>query len=147
MNIVNHDLKFGRERARDLGIGTHVPYLRHVDEETIVTKSGLLLQVIRLSGLPLLSIDQAEINARLVVETIGAMVGIIAIVASGRIADKVGRRTLLGASAAAIVVFIELWAIAFIQNRYMETPFWRAALQVVLGGALVFAAGVLIGGG
>ncbi len=46
---------------------------------------------------------------------------------------------------AAIVVFVELWAIAFVQNRYMETPFWRAAFQVVLGGALVFAAGVLIG--
>jgi rubrerythrin len=46
---------------------------------------------------------------------------------------------------AAAVVFVELWAIAFIQNRYMETPFWRAAFQVVLGGALVFAAGVLIG--
>jgi erythrin-vacuolar iron transport family protein len=43
------------------------------------------------------------------------------------------------------VVFVELWAIAFIQNRYMDTPFWRASLQVVLGGALVFAAGVLIG--
>ena len=46
---------------------------------------------------------------------------------------------------AAIVVFFELWAIAFIQNRYMQTPFLRAAFQVVLGGALVFAAGVLIG--
>lgn len=45
------------------------------------------------------------------------------------------------------VVFVELWAIAWIQNRFMETPFLRAALQVVLGGALVFAAGVLIGGG
>jgi rubrerythrin len=43
------------------------------------------------------------------------------------------------------VVFVELWAIAFIQNRYMETPFMRAAFQVVLGGALVFAAGILIG--
>ncbi|OOY04100.1 iron exporter MbfA [Thioclava sp. F28-4] len=48
---------------------------------------------------------------------------------------------------AIIVVFIELWAIAWIQNRFMETPFLRAAFQVVLGGALVFAAGVLIGGG
>ncbi|MGC1487280.1 MAG: VIT1/CCC1 transporter family protein, partial [Albidovulum sp.] len=48
---------------------------------------------------------------------------------------------------AMIVVFVELWAIAWIQNRYMETPFLRAAFQVVLGGALVFAAGVLIGGG
>ena len=46
-----------------------------------------------------------------------------------------------------VVVFIELWAIAWIQNRFMETPFLRAAFQVVVGGALVFAAGVLIGGG
>ena len=48
---------------------------------------------------------------------------------------------------AMIVVFVELWAIAWIQNKFMETPFVRAALQVVLGGALVFAAGALIGGG
>ncbi|WP_338549753.1 iron exporter MbfA [Roseovarius phycicola] len=48
---------------------------------------------------------------------------------------------------AIIVVFIELWAIAWIQNKFMETPFFRAAFQVVLGGALVFAAGVLIGSG
>jgi rubrerythrin len=46
---------------------------------------------------------------------------------------------------AAIVVFFELWAIAFIQNRYMETPFLRAVFQVVFGGSLVLAAGVLIG--
>jgi rubrerythrin len=46
---------------------------------------------------------------------------------------------------AAVVVFFELWAIAFIQNKYMETPFLRAAFQVVLGGSLVLAAGVLIG--
>ena len=46
---------------------------------------------------------------------------------------------------AGIVVVIELWAIAWIQNRYMDTPFFRAALQVVLGGALVLAAGILIG--
>ena len=43
------------------------------------------------------------------------------------------------------VVFVELWAIAWVQNRYMETPFLRAALQVVVGGALVFASGILIG--
>ena len=48
---------------------------------------------------------------------------------------------------AIIVVFVELWAIVWIQNRYMETPFLRATFQVVLGGALVFAAGALIGGG
>jgi rubrerythrin len=48
---------------------------------------------------------------------------------------------------ALIVVFVELWAIAWIQNKYMETPFMRAAFQVVFGGALVFAAGALIGSG
>ena len=48
---------------------------------------------------------------------------------------------------ALVIVFIELWAIAGIQNRYMETPFFRAVIQVVIGGALVLAAGILIGGG
>lgn len=46
-----------------------------------------------------------------------------------------------------VVVFLELWAIVWIQNRYMDTPFLRATFQVVLGGALVFAAGALIGSG
>ncbi len=48
---------------------------------------------------------------------------------------------------AMVIVFFELWAIAWIQNKYMDTPFLRAALQVVVGGALVFAAGSLIGAG
>ncbi|MBR0674175.1 iron exporter MbfA [Neoroseomonas soli] len=46
-----------------------------------------------------------------------------------------------------VVVFFELWAIAWIQNRFMETPFLRSVTQVVLGGGLVLAAGILIGGG
>jgi len=44
-----------------------------------------------------------------------------------------------------VVVIIELWAITWIQHRFMETPWLRAGFQVALGGALVFAAGVLIG--
>jgi erythrin-vacuolar iron transport family protein len=44
------------------------------------------------------------------------------------------------------VVFVELWAIVWIQNRYMETPIGKAAFQIVLGGGLVLAAGILIGG-
>ena len=43
------------------------------------------------------------------------------------------------------IVFVELWAIVWIQNRWMETPWSRAIFQVVLGGALVFGAGMLIG--
>ncbi|MBO0905544.1 iron exporter MbfA [Jiella sonneratiae] len=45
------------------------------------------------------------------------------------------------------VVFLELWAIVWIQHRFMETPVVRATVQVVVGGALVLAAGSLIGGG
>jgi len=48
-------------------------------------------------------------------------------------------------SLAIFLVFVELWAIAWIQNKFMETPFFRAAFQVVVGGALVFAAGIIIG--
>ncbi|MDP5359626.1 MAG: rubrerythrin family protein, partial [Paracoccaceae bacterium] len=33
------------------------------------------------------------------------------------------------------------------QNRYMQTPWLKAIFQVVRGGALVFAAGVIIGSG
>jgi VIT1/CCC1 family predicted Fe2+/Mn2+ transporter len=43
------------------------------------------------------------------------------------------------------VVMVELWAIAYIRARYMDTPFLRAAFQIVVGGLLVFATGILIG--
>lgn len=47
---------------------------------------------------------------------------------------------------AMIVVAIELAAISFIRNRFMDTPLLRAAFQVVVGGVLVFFTGILIGG-
>lgn len=43
------------------------------------------------------------------------------------------------------IVLIELFAIAWIQNKYMKVPFFRAALQIIVGGGLVFAIGILIG--
>jgi rubrerythrin len=47
--------------------------------------------------------------------------------------------------AAVIVVAIELAAIAWIRNRYMDTPLLSAAFQVVVGGVLVFITGIWIG--
>jgi len=44
-----------------------------------------------------------------------------------------------------IVVAVELAVISFIRYRYMDTPFLSAAFQVVVGGVLVFLAGILIG--
>ena len=46
---------------------------------------------------------------------------------------------------AIVVVLIELWVIAWVRARYMDTPFLRAAYQIVIGGLLVFFTGVLIG--
>jgi hypothetical protein len=43
------------------------------------------------------------------------------------------------------VVIVELAVISWIRWRYMDTPFWSAAFQIMVGGALVFAAGILIG--
>lgn len=43
------------------------------------------------------------------------------------------------------VVGLELVAIAYIRYRYFKTGFWISMVQVVFGGALVFAAGILIG--
>lgn len=46
---------------------------------------------------------------------------------------------------AVIVVVIELAAISWIRHRYMDTPLLQATFQIVIGGVLVFLAGILIG--
>jgi len=46
---------------------------------------------------------------------------------------------------AAVIVAIELLAISWIRTKYMESPFWQATLQVIVGGVLVLLSGILIG--
>jgi hypothetical protein len=46
---------------------------------------------------------------------------------------------------AVIVVLVELMVISWIRNRYMGTPMVHAAIQVFVGGILVFLAGMWIG--
>jgi len=48
-------------------------------------------------------------------------------------------------SVAFAVVAVELAVISWIRTHYMDTPFLQAAFQVVVGGVLVFAAGIIIG--
>ncbi|MGO9132643.1 MAG: iron exporter MbfA [Methylovirgula sp.] len=52
---------------------------------------------------------------------------------------------LIATGIAAVVVFIELWVIAWVRSHYMDTPFLQAVFQIVLGGVIVLAAGILIG--
>ncbi len=47
---------------------------------------------------------------------------------------------------ASVVVFCELWAIAYVRSRFMDTPFLQATFQIVLGGVIVLMTGILIGG-
>jgi VIT1/CCC1 family predicted Fe2+/Mn2+ transporter len=51
----------------------------------------------------------------------------------------------LATAIAVAVVLVELAVIAWIRNRFMDTPLLTAAYQVVLGGLLVFATGIAIG--
>ena len=44
-----------------------------------------------------------------------------------------------------VVVIAELIIISWIRYRFMDTPFLSAAFQVIVGGVLVFVAGILIG--
>ena len=44
-----------------------------------------------------------------------------------------------------VVVIVELGTITWIRHRYMDTPVVAAGIQVLVGGALVFLTGVLIG--
>ncbi len=48
-------------------------------------------------------------------------------------------------TAAVVVVAVELGVIAWVRNKYMDTPLLSAAFQVVVGGVLVFIAGIWIG--
>jgi erythrin-vacuolar iron transport family protein len=46
---------------------------------------------------------------------------------------------------AVAIVIVELGVISWIRWKYMDTPFVKAALQIAVGGALVFLTGILIG--
>ncbi len=53
---------------------------------------------------------------------------------------------LVATAIAGLVVFLELWIIAWVRARYMDTPLLKAIFQIVLGGVIVLCAGILIGG-
>jgi rubrerythrin len=52
---------------------------------------------------------------------------------------------IVATAASFAVVAVELAVISYVRYRYMDTPLLRAAFQVVVGGVLVFAAGIFIG--
>ena len=61
------------------------------------------------------------------------------------IPDRVPNAFFIATAIAGAIVFVELWVIAYIRAHFMQTPFFKAALQIVVGGAIVLATGILIG--
>lgn len=61
------------------------------------------------------------------------------------IPETVPNAFVIATSIAAVIVGVELWAIAWIRAKYMDTPFLQAAFQVVVGGVLVLLTGIFIG--
>ncbi len=58
------EMKFGKIASRELCVSNFVPYSNHVDDTTIKTKSGHLLKVIKLEGIPFETADLVDLDAR-----------------------------------------------------------------------------------
>lgn len=56
-------MKFGRFVERELGVSQFIPYANHVDEHTIATEDGLLMQTLRVRGFAFETADVIDLNA------------------------------------------------------------------------------------
>lgn len=54
----------GLNRRKESSAGKRLPYARHLDDVTLETRDGLLMQVIHLAGLPFETADSEELNYR-----------------------------------------------------------------------------------
>ncbi|ARS27530.1 MFS transporter [Sphingomonas sp. KC8] len=108
--VVTHEFERLFE-SRDLQASPVVPTVRAEGRNIILgafapLASFALFHMVTVFPLSWVALFTEEaVHRFLVIEMIGAAVGILAIVASGFIADQVGRRRLLGGSAIAIAVF------------------------------------------
>lgn len=64
MSAARKHTRYGRCAAQEVPVSTFIPYTRHLDDTTLRTKEGDLLQIIRVSGLSFETADQAELNMR-----------------------------------------------------------------------------------
>ncbi len=56
-----------RAAAREVAAGIHLPFLAQVDDYTVLTRQGHLMQIIRLAGLPFETIARSDLDSRLAV--------------------------------------------------------------------------------
>jgi len=62
--VKKSEMRLGKIADREVSVGGFVPYSHHIDDTTIKTKSGYLLKVIKIEGMPFETADQIALNAR-----------------------------------------------------------------------------------
>ena len=65
LRALRDELTFGAVSRRELPVSTHLPYTRHVDDWIVRTKTGLLMNFIKLDGFSFQTADWSEINVRM----------------------------------------------------------------------------------
>ena len=90
--------------------------------------------------------DDGKISGRGNPITRGVVCGLMTFLgAAGHTIPFLLRSFHVAMTVAIIVVIVELFAIAWIRHKYMDTPLVKAVFQIVFGGVIVFVAGILIG--
>lgn len=75
-HVLLDELTYGRISRRERPVASHIPYARHVDDQILKTRDGLVLTTLKLDGYSFETADMSEVNARLlgrndVVRTLG----------------------------------------------------------------------------
>lgn len=61
--LAQKDMAYGKYAAREDGVAKFVPYTRHVDDHTVATRDGLLLQTLKVRGYSFETADIIDLNA------------------------------------------------------------------------------------
>lgn len=65
LRALQDELTFGAAARRELPVSTHLPYTRHVDDWIVKTRTGLLMNFIKLDGFSFQTADWSDINVRM----------------------------------------------------------------------------------
>jgi len=65
LRALQDQMSFGAVSRRELPIASHLPYMRHVDDWIVKSKSGLLMNFIKLEGFSFQTADWSDINVRM----------------------------------------------------------------------------------
>jgi VIT1/CCC1 family predicted Fe2+/Mn2+ transporter len=90
--------------------------------------------------------DDGKLSGRGNPMTRGIVCGLMTFIgAAGHALPFLAPRFKVAMTLSMIIVGVELFVIAWVRHKFMETPMLKAAIQIVVGGIIVFLAGIWIG--